>query len=202
MKSRIAHFKEIKQQQTKEICDLKKQIEQLTNLSERLTSEKNVAFAEMNDKQNEIIKSLVHKVKPRDKYPETIRKFSFTMHYHSPRAYEFLRETFGNHLPHSGTIRSWYVNSDLNTAPNVINEHCLNVLRKKVMDKAERGEKLICGILFDEVSIRKHIQWSNKDRKLVGYSSIENRNVTEDESEGETIAPDVANQALVFMVVA
>lgn len=119
------------------------------------------------------------------------------MHYHSPRAYQFLRETFNNHLPHSGTIRSWYVNSDLNTAPNVINERCMNVLKKKVIEKAEKGEKLICGVVFDEVNIRKHIQWSNKERKLIGYSSIR-KNDTEDGKKN----PDVANQALVFMVVA
>lgn len=124
------------------------------------------------------------------------------MHYHSPRAYEFLRQTFNNHLSHSVTIRSWYANSDLNTAPNVINEHCLNVLRKKVSEKAEKGEKLICSLIFDEVNIHKHIQWSNKERKLIGYATTGNKEANQDEAHNEETKSDVANQALVFMVCA
>lgn len=111
------------------------------------------------------------------------------MHFHSPRAYEFVRETFNNHLPHTGTIRAWYSNSDMNTEPNIINQQCLNILKRKVIDKAEKGEKLICGILFDEIHIRKHIGWSAKERKFVGYSNTESND-------------EVANQALVFIVTA
>lgn len=117
------------------------------------------------------------------------------MHYHSPRAYEFVRETFSNHLPHTGTIRSWYANSDMNTEPNVINEQCLNILRRKVMEKAEQGEKLICGVLFDEVHLYKHIGWSARDKKLVGY--VENN-----DPEGEATKCDVISQSLVFIVTA
>lgn len=121
------------------------------------------------------------------------------MHYHSPRAYEFLRETFSNHLPHAGTIRAWYANSDLNTEPNVISVNCLNMIRRKSSEKAEKGEKLICGVLFDEVHLRKHIGWSNRERKLVGYSIGH-----EDENECDDAATksDVASQALVFIVAA
>lgn len=108
-------------------------------------------------KQKEIIECMVRRVECRETYPETIRKFCLTMHYHSPRAYQFFRETFSNHLPHVSTIRAWYSNSDLNTKPNVINEHCLNILKRKVAEKAQTGEKLACSLLFDEMSIRKHI---------------------------------------------
>lgn len=139
-------------------------------------------------------------MQPKKKYPEELRKFCFTMHYHSPRAYEFLCETFDNHLPHSGTIRHWYANSDLNTAPNVINGHCINILKKKVLDMAEKGEKLICGVMFDEVNIHKHVQWSNKERKLVGYASMSNNNTAEFEVQDEPTKAEIANQALVFIV--
>lgn len=123
------------------------------------------------------------------------------MHYHSPRAYEFLRETFNNHLPHPSTIRAWYSNSDLNTKPNVINERCISILAKKVEEKAQHGEKLVCAVLFDEIHIRKHIQWSNTEKKLVGFANTEhNNNQNPDEPSGNKIKSDVANQALVFMV--
>ena len=79
-----------------------------------------------------------------------------------------MRDTFSNHLPHSSTIRAWYVRSDLNTKPKVINEQCLNILRRKVIGKTEKGDKLVCGVMFDEVHIRKHIAWSTKEQKLIG----------------------------------
>lgn len=123
------------------------------------------------------------------------------MHFHSPRAYEFLRNTFNDHLPHAGTIRSWYANSDLNTEPNIINEQCLNILKRKVMEKSEKGEKLMCGITFDEMSIRKHVQWSHRKRQLVGYSRTESSH-HENESTENRSKSDVANQALVFIVCA
>lgn len=115
---------------------------------------------------------LVYKLKYREKYPEAFRQFCFTLHYHNPRAYEFIRTTFDNHLPHATTIRSWYANSDMNTKPNGINEQCLNIIRKKVTEMAEKNKQLVVGVAFDEMSIRKHIQWSNKDHKLVGYSKF------------------------------
>lgn len=68
------------------------------------------------------------------------------MHYHSPRAYEFVRETFNKNLPHAATIRSWYANSDLNTVPNVINKQCLSILQRKSAEMAEKCEKLVCGV--------------------------------------------------------
>lgn len=130
----------------------------------------------------------------REKYHETVRKFCFTMNYHSPRAYQFLRETFNNCLPHPTTIRSWYSNSDLNTKANVINEQCLNILRRKVMEMAQDGKICACSLLLDEIHIRKHFQYSNTEKKLVGYASTGTSN------EQGNMKSDVASQALVFMV--
>lgn len=128
------------------------------------------------------------------KYPENVRKFCLKLHYRSPGGYELVREFFNNHLPHQGTIRSWYANSDLNTHPNEINKQCLNILRRKVLEKEIDGEKLIVSLLFDEIYIRKLIQYNHHTRTLQGYSSLHN------DKDEETDARNVANQALVFMV--
>lgn len=144
--------------------------------------------------QREIIDCLVHGIEHRNKYPEKVRQFCLSMNYKSPRAYEFLRETFNNNLPHPVTIRSWYANSDLHTEPNTINDKCLDVLKAMVDEKAENGEKLICSVMFDEMSIRKHIQWSNSEHKFIGYYT------TESPTEKDDKKSDVTNQALVFIV--
>lgn len=41
-------------------------------------------------------------------YPPRLRSFAVTVHYYSPRAYEFVREPFLNVLPHPKTISAWY----------------------------------------------------------------------------------------------
>lgn len=72
---------------------------------------------------------------------------------------------------------------------------------------ALKGKKLICSVVFDEMNIRKHIQWSNAKKKFIGYSTIRN-DETVDDSVNENEAADdsrekklnAANQALVFLV--
>lgn len=85
----------------------------------------------------------------------------------------------------------------MNTAPNSINEQCLNILKRKASEKAENGEKLVCSVMFDEMSIRKHVQWSHSDYKLMGYLQTETNS---GETQDVLNAPKIANQALVFVV--
>lgn len=44
---------------------------------------------------------------PRTKYPEELRKFAFTLHFYSGKAYDYVRETFRLSLPHPSVIRKW-----------------------------------------------------------------------------------------------
>lgn len=48
MGARIAYFKKKNQQRQKQIGDLNKQLDELINLSDKLTNEKNITFAKMN----------------------------------------------------------------------------------------------------------------------------------------------------------
>lgn len=158
-------------------------------------------------KQKEIIECLIHGISSQEKYSEAVRQFCLTLHYHSPRAYVFIREYFNKHLPHPSTIRAWYANSDLHTEPSVINANCLNILRKKVAEKEANDEKLVISLMFDEMHIRKHVQWSNKHRKLIGYANVKQNEYEnedqqpfdEDVSNTTRKKPEVANQALVFI---
>lgn len=139
--------------------------------------------------QREIIECLAYGRHGNESYSERVREFAFGLQYHSNRGYEFVRSTFDNHLPHPGTMRAWLSHSDLNIGTG-ISEQCLEIMRKKVAEKRELGEKLLCSLIFDEMHIRKHIQWCDKTKKLLGYVSY-------GEIDGST---EVANQAIVFMV--
>ena len=48
-----------------------------------------------------------------------MKKFIVTLHYKSPAAYKFVRETFNNVIPHARTIRRWYCSID--ASPGQVN---------------------------------------------------------------------------------
>lgn len=60
-------------------------------------------------------------------------------------------------LPHPGAVRSLYANSDMSSKPG-INMHSMEILKKKAAEKRGHGEKLLCTVIFDEISIRKNVQ--------------------------------------------
>lgn len=135
----------------------------------------------------QILSCMALGVKHRESYPPEIRNFCITLKNISPAAYRFIREKFDNHLPHCMTITAWHANSDMNCEPGVMT-HSLNILRRKVSEMAAKKEKLLGAVLFDEMSIRKHIQWVND--RMLGFEFIPGM----DRSEAE-----VASEALVFM---
>lgn len=121
----------------------------------------------------------------RQSYPPIVRDFCIGLRNTSPAAYKFVRSEFENHLPHPWTITSWHVNSDINCEPGVI-KHSMEILKRKV---AEKGDKKLFGaLLFDEVSIRKHMQFVNG--QMYGFENIPGMN---------RIEADVATHALVYM---
>lgn len=93
----------------------------------------------------------------------------------SPRAYEHVRRTFNNHLPHERTIRRWYQNSNIQNEPG-INQETVQRLKKIADDFASsNGSKIICSLTFDEVFLRKQIHWSMNQMDYVGQiSNVDN----------------------------
>jgi hypothetical protein len=41
-------------------------------------------------------------------YSDVTRSFAMTLHFYSAKAYNFVRSSFGNALPHPATLRTWY----------------------------------------------------------------------------------------------
>lgn len=117
-------------------------------------------------------------------YGEDIRKFAVNVHFYSPKAYTIVRKQFENCLPHPKTLGRWYTSVDC--LPGFTQE-ALNVIRLKV---AESGQKLVCSLVFDEMSIRQQVEWDGK--RFYGYVDF-----------GKGIdTTEQAKQVLVFMLVA
>lgn len=102
------------------------------------------------------------------KYSPTVRIFCFTLHYYSPKAYEYIRSVFDSHLPNPRTLRYWM--SAINTSPG-FTECAFDALREKVEKARENGKNLIGGLIFDEMFIRRHSQWDKAKKEYLGHIS-------------------------------
>lgn len=137
----------------------------------------------------EVVECLCHGLKNQGPYPPSVRAFCMSLHYTSPRAYEYLRQKFAKHLPHAQTIRQWYRNSNLD-ASSGIGMQSLDALEAKAksMDK-----QLIINLNFDEMNIQRNLTWCRATNKFIGL--IDEGKPNEDEE--FTLAKDV----IVFMAV-
>lgn len=123
----------------------------------------------------------------RAQYPPELRIFALTLHFYSPKAYEYVRTTFKCALPHSNTIKTWY--SSINGEPGFVNEAFV-ALKMKAKQMSENNQKCLCTLIMDEMHIMKKVELvGNKYRGLVDIG-------VGDESDD---LPE-ATQALVIMV--
>lgn len=126
------------------------------------------------------------------KYTESVREFALTLHFYSPKAYSYIRVKFGKKLPAESTIRTWYRLSESNGKPGLC-EDSLAVLKNMAVNMKKEGKQLICSLNFDEMAIRKHIQWSHPEKKFLGNITYGFR-----PNDGTFLA---AGFAIVFMVI-
>lgn len=150
----------------------------------------NFTFSQLSDDAEQIIQCLRFGKKS-NQYSEELRSFAFTLNFYSPRAYQFVREKFSNHLPAPSCIRSWVANATGFGEPG-INTEALQVLESIAKDMNAQGKQLVVSMCFDEMHIHKHVEWNDARKKFHGFISFGKTN-----AEGEV---PVANQALVFLV--
>lgn len=120
-----------------------------------------------------------------------------SLHFYSPRAYRFIREKFNKNLPHEVTIRIWYRSSTIDSGPG-IGSHALKILTDKAEDLRSKGKQLICALIFDEMAVRKNIEWCQKTKKFIGY--VNNNVSAEDDDDNNTDESALVSQAIVFML--
>ena len=126
----------------------------------------------------------------KSKYPEVLKAFATTLQFYSTKAYNYVRRTFHLALPHPSKIRRWY--QTINGKPGFTQE-AFHVLSMKVKDATKRGDDVLCGLMIDEMAIRKHLEWDG--HKYVGFTDIGNGI-----DDGDDSSP-LASEAFVFMAV-
>lgn len=129
--------------------------------------------------------------RPDNQYSETIRQFSLVMSFYSPNAYRYLRSVFMKKLPGLSTIRQWSASVD--GSPGITSE-ALETLKTKAKEFKTNGKQLYIALIFDEMSIRKKVEWNDQRQKFSGFASCRDGN------NNESDVP-IAKDALVFMAV-
>jgi len=122
-------------------------------------------------------------------YPPELKAFALTLQFYSRRAYEYVRETFNNCLPHQKTLSAWY--SCVNGKPG-FNDETFAALAEKATNT---GGRLLCAMMMDEMAIRKQLDFDRAADRFVGYVDMGVGGI--DDMSGLPLA----NEALVFMVV-
>ena len=119
------------------------------------------------------------------RYSDVVKEFAMTLHYYSPKAYEYVRTILP--LPHESLIKKW--SSVVECQPGFIRESFESLQQ----DIAKSPEKKDCFLIIDAMSTRKQILYDSTQDKYVGfvnYGAI------------QTEKPDtLASEAVVFLLV-
>lgn len=185
----------------KRIRKLKKQINSLKDVIKDVTVQKSLssqAFEQLETYISGIPFALMKRmltqakfgIKTTQKYPEELRKFAFTLNFYSPKAYDYVRQTFLFSLPHPSNLRKWSSSVECNPGFSTL---CFDVLLKQKVEIGKaKNQKIICTLTLDEMSIKKKIEYDGS--RNWGYVNV-GVDLKNDDSE-------IATEALVIMVVA
>lgn len=96
-------------------------------------------------------------------------------------------------------MQMWY--SSVDGAPGV-SESALSVLREKSQSYlSENNHPLHVCLIWDEMSIRKQLTWSNESKSFIGFCTKQNKKISTNNVETEdSQQPNLAKEALVWMV--
>ena len=118
-------------------------------------------------------------------YTDQLKQFAMTLHYYSPKAYDFVCKILM--LPHPASIRCWAASVDCNAG------YLMDVI-KLIGQTAEKNKWMSDVVLvLDAMALHKGTIWDPKSKQYVG---------TVDYGTAMPEVPDdLATEALVFMIV-
>ena len=79
----------------------------------------------------------------------------------------YVHKTFNLTFPDLSTISKWY--RVISGKPDFTEEQ-LTALKAKVLAGNKKGQKVVCSLMLDEMSIRKHAQYDGM--KVLGYVDL------------------------------
>lgn len=148
-----------------------------------------IMFFHFQNDLGEIIDCLTGKTKL--KFTTAVREFALTIDHYSATTYRYIRNKFNRSLPHPSTLRKYYVNSGANGEPGLSTDG-IRSLSTLVKQSQDTGKKFYCSLTFDEMFIRRHVQYIDAQKKFQGFVTF---------AGNEDCCPiPVAQFAIVFMI--
>lgn len=140
-----------------QLVQYKKKIETFDTILRSLKKKNLLSFEDLDIIENfsEWNKSLLNrqicttkKLKVPRLYDPELRRFALTLHYYSPRGYNYVREKFNKCLPQAKTLSKWY--TSINCEPG-INFESLTLIKQRVQNSTYQ---LVGALMFDKMAIR------------------------------------------------
>lgn len=131
---------------------------------------------------------ICRKLRKKDSYSPAIRSFALTLHFYSPKAYNYVRQTWDKLLPSPSTIRQWYRTVDGSPGFTKQALHAIAL-------RSQGSTPTVVNLVIDEMSIREQIIY-DKGRF---YSGVD-YGTLEDFQHNNACTPTAKN-ALMFMAV-
>lgn len=122
------------------------------------------------------------------KFTAELRQFAVTLQFYSAKAYDFVRSTFKNVLPHPKSISRWY--KVINGKPG-FSQEALHAISLK-----SANENVAINLTVDEMAVKKNVTWTGSE-----WSGFVNMG-TEIGYDGDERDRPLATNILVFMAVA
>lgn len=129
-------------------------------------------------------------INPKKPYNHSVRKFALVLSCKSKSVYKWIRSRFPRRFPAIRTVRQWHSNSHSNFQDG-FNPQTIMSLTKLSNEKKLEGKELYVSMCYDEVSIRKHIQWVHARKQFSGIVTYGRRDGDE---------TPVANNAIFFLL--
>ena len=112
-----------------------------------------------------------------------VANFAITLHYYSPKAYEYVRNVLC--LPHPSTLREWA--SSINCNPGHL-DNVYKHLSNRVLQHPLTSD---CSLIIDEMSLKRETEWDSSCRQFSGFVDYG----------GGPVEGEIAQNALVLMLV-
>lgn len=133
-----------------------------------------------------MLKELVNDAPPKE-YSQDVKDFACTLMFYSPRAYDFVRNSF--QLPCVSSIRRW--TSNVKALPGFTKE-AFDFLKQKC--QVEHDDNFcFASLVIDGMSIQEHVEFDNSIKRTIGYVDLD--------CFGETDSDEIAKEALVVLLV-
>lgn len=123
-------------------------------------------------------------------YSPEVRIFCLTVHFYSPRAFEYIRSVFNQNLPCIRTIQKWC--SVVDTSPG-FTLCSMDILRAKIEELKTKNVQPTVSLIFDEMAIRKQSLYDPVEKDFKGH-------VTAGRPVDHEMCTPLAKDALVLMV--